>query len=50
MRSNIRSWSLVAGALVILAACIIAYMLTRPAEADVSTLQDLQIKFAVKSA
>ncbi|MBU3540058.1 hypothetical protein [Polynucleobacter sp. UB-Tiil-W10] len=38
MRSNIRSWSLVAGALIILAACVISYVLTKPAEADVSTL------------
>ena len=38
MRSNSRAWSLVAGALIILAACILSYILTQPAEADVSTL------------
>jgi hypothetical protein len=38
LRSNIRNWSLVAGALIILAACIFSYMLTKPAEADVSIL------------
>ena len=36
VRSNVKSWSLVAGALVILAACVLAYILTKPAEADVS--------------
>uniref|UniRef100_B1XVX3 Uncharacterized protein n=1 Tax=Polynucleobacter necessarius subsp. necessarius (strain STIR1) TaxID=452638 RepID=B1XVX3_POLNS len=31
-------WSLVAGVLIILAACIFSYMLTKPAEADVAIL------------
>ena len=38
VRSNIRSWSLVAGVLIILAACIFSYLSTRPAEADVAHL------------
>ncbi len=38
MRSNIRSWSLLAGAPIILAACIFAYLSTSPAEADVAIL------------
>ncbi|MBU3628847.1 hypothetical protein [Polynucleobacter sp. AP-Reno-20A-A9] len=38
MKSNIRTWSLVAGALIILAACVFSYVLTKPAEADVSIL------------
>lgn len=41
MRSNIRSWSLVAGALIILAACIFAYLSTRPAEADLAILVNM---------
>ena len=38
MRTNIKNWSLVLGALIILAACILSYVLTKPAEADVSIL------------
>ncbi|MBU3626546.1 hypothetical protein ICN48_09890 [Polynucleobacter sp. JS-Safj-400b-B2] len=38
MRSNIRNWSLVAGALIILAACVFSYVSTKPAEADASIL------------
>lgn len=36
LKSNIRTWSLVAGALIILAACVFSYILTKPAEADAS--------------
>ncbi len=39
LKSNIRTWSLVAGALIILAACVFSYILTKPAEADVSILR-----------
>lgn len=45
MYSNNRSWSLVAGALIILAACIFAYFLTRPAEADVASLINMLTPF-----
>lgn len=38
VRSNVRGWSLLAGVIIILAACIFSYMLTRPAEADVAIL------------
>ena len=38
LKSNIRTWSLVAGALIILAACVFSYILTKPAEADASIL------------
>ncbi len=38
MRSNIKSWSLAVGILIILGACILSYMLTQPVEADVSML------------
>lgn len=38
VRTNIKNWSLVLGALIILAACILSYVLTKPAEADVSIL------------
>ena len=50
LRSNIRNWSLVTGALIILAACIFSYLLTKPAEADVSIQQDLSNTFAIRSA
>ena len=36
LRSDSRSWGFVVGALIILAACFLAYVLTKPAEADVS--------------
>lgn len=44
VRSNNKSWTLVAGALLILAACVLAYVLTKPAEADVSMILDLQTR------
>jgi len=33
----------VAGALIILAACVFSYILTKPAEADVSFLNDFSV-------
>jgi hypothetical protein len=50
VRTNLRNWSLVSGVLIILVACIWAYVLTKPAEADVSLLQDLFTKPAIASA
>ncbi|WP_172457097.1 hypothetical protein [Polynucleobacter necessarius] len=41
MRKNLRSWTLLVGLLVILGACIGAYISTQPAEADVSGLMNL---------
>jgi hypothetical protein len=43
VRTNIRGWALVAGLLIIVAACILAYLITKPAEADVAVLQDLKV-------
>ena len=40
LRKSLRSWTLALGVLVILGACIGAYISTRPAEADVSKLVD----------
>ncbi|WP_215391458.1 hypothetical protein [Polynucleobacter sp. VK25] len=50
MRSNIRTWSLVGGALIILAACIFSYILTKPAEADVSFLNKVLMSAAIQVA
>jgi len=50
LRSNIRNWSLVTGALIILASCIFSYLLTQPAEGDVSMQHDLSNTFAIRSA
>ena len=36
-----KSWGLLAGVLCIIGACIVAYFLTAPAEADVSILKEL---------
>ena len=40
MRANSRNWLLVIGLLCIVAACIAAYLITAPAEADISLLRD----------
>ncbi|QWD59676.1 hypothetical protein [Polynucleobacter sp. MWH-UH35A] len=50
MKSNIKSWTLVAGALVILAACILSYILTKPAEADVSFLNQFLMPMTIQVA
>jgi hypothetical protein len=44
VRSNIRGWSLVAGVLIILAACIFAYLSTRPDLPPINHLQSVRIK------
>ena len=38
LKSDRKSWSLTAGILTILAACILAYLLTKPADADAALL------------
>ncbi len=40
MRANSRNWLLVIGLLCIVAACVAAYLITAPAEADISLLRD----------
>ena len=40
MRANSRNWLLVIGLLFIVAACVAAYLITAPAEADISLLRD----------
>ena len=50
VRTNLRSWGLVAGLLIIVAACILAYFVTKPAEADVSMQLDKLTLFVIKSA
>ncbi len=40
MRANLRNWTLVIGLLCVVAACVIAYLITAPAEADISLLRD----------
>ena len=40
MRANSRNWLLVIGLLCIVTACIAAYLITAPAEADISLLRD----------
>lgn len=40
MRANSRNWLLVIGLLCIVAACVAAYLITAPAEADISMLRD----------
>lgn len=40
MRTNFRNWTLLVGFLCIVAACAIAYLVTLPAEADISLLFD----------
>jgi hypothetical protein len=40
LRKNMKSWGLLVGILFIIAACIAAYFLTAPAEADVSILRE----------
>jgi len=50
VRSNGKNWSLVAGALLIFAACILSYLLTRPAEADVSFLDEKLMSILIQSA
>jgi hypothetical protein len=40
MRANLRNWLLVIGLLFIVAACVAAYLITAPAEADISLLRD----------
>ncbi|MBU3615996.1 hypothetical protein [Polynucleobacter sp. JS-Polo-80-F4] len=50
MRSNNKSWTLVVGALLIVAACILSYILTKPAEADVSFLNQPLMSIAALAA
>ena len=50
LRKNLRSWASVLGLLVILGACIGAYISTQPAEADVSKLMDLPVSAFIRSA
>ena len=38
MRTNLQNWGLVAGLLLIVAACVAAYLMTIPPEADVAVL------------
>ncbi len=40
MRANLRNWTLVIGLLCVVAACVIAYLITAPPEADISMLRD----------
>jgi len=40
MRANQRNWTLVIGLLCVVASCVIAYLITAPAEADISLLFD----------
>jgi len=48
MRANLRNWVLVAGLLCVVAACVIAYLITVPAEADISLLFDLPTGSSLK--
>jgi NADH/NAD ratio-sensing transcriptional regulator Rex len=50
VRKNLRSWLVVIGVLSIVIACVIAYISTKPAEADVSMIFDIQPLFIGKSA
>ena len=45
-----KNWSLVAGALIVLGACILSYILTKPAEADVSFLNKILMPVAIQVA
>jgi len=38
LRTNIRSWGLVAGLLLVVAACVAAYLMTMPPESDVAMM------------
>ena len=49
MKPNSKNWSLVAGVLLILAACILSYLLTRPAEADVSFIDKQFMSIMIQS-
>jgi uncharacterized membrane protein YhdT len=50
MRANSRNWLLVIGLLFIVAACVAAYLITAPAEADISMLKDSPDVFCLENS
>ena len=40
MKENKNNWALWLGALLLISACVLAYLITKPAEADVSSIQN----------
>jgi len=50
MRANSRNWLLVIGLLFIVAACVAAYLITAPAEADISLLRDRPDIFCLQNS
>jgi hypothetical protein len=48
LKSDKRSWNLVVGVLAILAACVLSYILTQPAEADVASMNKLLTPYALQ--
>jgi uncharacterized membrane protein YhdT len=50
MGKNSKSWALWLGALLIIAACVIAYITTKPAEANLSFIQEPVLLYTPTSA
>ena len=50
MRANSRNWLLVIGLLFIVTACVAAYLITAPAEADISLLRDRPDIFCLQNS
>jgi len=44
LQTNLRNWGLVAGLLLIVAACVAAYLMTIPPEADVAVLDSISLR------
>jgi hypothetical protein len=40
LKENKNNWALWLGALLLISACVLAYLITKPAEADVSSIQN----------
>jgi uncharacterized membrane protein YhdT len=50
MRKNSKSWALWLGALLIIAACVLAYITTKPEEANLSLIQEPSfLYFAIRT-
>jgi uncharacterized integral membrane protein len=50
MGKNSKSWTLWVGALLIITACVIAYITTRPTEANLSFTQEPILSYGANSA
>jgi uncharacterized membrane protein YhdT len=50
MGKNSKSWALWVGVLLIITACVIAYITTKPAEANLSFIQEPALPYGATSA